>query len=678
MKLKPLLLIKLFLCNYLYAVDYKKDVWPLLDKYCMDCHDNDTEKGRFSLENIDPNILSGDDFEKWRLVEEQLVFNEMPPTKKKKTPQPTAKERQVMLSWLKKQFTATHSPYAVSHDKLNDPKFGNYVDHNLLFNKRYSHVIPGPPRIWRIRPSIYHEQLRTLGARLPPLDVALTMNSGSHFKDYATSYVLDEAAASPLLSNAKKIAATLISAKSRLNSLKVFIKTGEEKDVSTVKLIEELFVKTLSRKPTDEESKRFNDFFLQAKRQSDFKIALKALITAILIQPEFTHRSEVGDGKVDQYKRCRLTNVELAYSLSYALGDSLDKRIFGLANAGKLSTKEQIQAVVAGRLAKGLKENPRIMGFFREYFNYYYALQVFKDKPLWGAHKPKGLVDDLEYTISEILKKDQNVLAELLTTNKYHVDYKLVQDKKNKRQFVPGKRLDFGANRMRDYQTSFNLPLDWKWTAEQPIEFRADERAGVLTHPAWLVAWSGNTENHPVQRGLWVRTHLLGGTVPDVPIGVDAQIPEKEHTTFRDRLKLTTNAPECWRCHRKMDDLGVVFEQYDHYGRFQRLDAGQPVRVDGEIARTGQSELDNLKVSGPTEMMQVLAKSEYVKQVFVRHVFRYYMGRNETLGDANTLQDAYQAYNDKGGSFKALVTSILSSDSFIYRQATLKTAKKGR
>ena len=75
-------------------------------------------------------------------------------------------------------------------------------------------------------------------------------------------------------------------------------------------------------------------------------------------------------------------------------------------------------------------------------------------------------------------------------------------------------------------------------------------------------------------------------------------------------------------------------------------------------------------------MMRILAGSEYVKQVFIRHVFRYYMGRNETLGDANTLQDAYKAYNDSGGSFKAVVVSILSSDSFIYRQANLETAKR--
>ena len=43
------------------------------------------------------------------------------------------------------------------------------------------------------------------------------------------------------------------------------------------------------------------------------------------------------------------------------------------------------------------------------------------------------------------------------------------------------------------------------------------------------------------------------------------------------------------------------------------------------------------------------------------------MGRNETLGDALTLQQAHAAYRDNDGSFEAMVVSLLSSDSFLLR-----------
>jgi hypothetical protein len=48
------------------------------------------------------------------------------------------------------------------------------------------------------------------------------------------------------------------------------------------------------------------------------------------------------------------------------------------------------------------------------------------------------------------------------------------------------------------------------------------------------------------------------------------------------------------------------------------------------------------------------------------------MGRNETLGDAKTLQEAHKAYVERDGSMKALVVSLLSSDSFIYRAKSKK------
>ena len=44
------------------------------------------------------------------------------------------------------------------------------------------------------------------------------------------------------------------------------------------------------------------------------------------------------------------------------------------------------------------------------------------------------------------------------------------------------------------------------------------------------------------------------------------------------------------------------------------------------------------------------------------------MGRNETLADSRTLIDADKAYLGSGGSFKATVISLLSSDSFLYRK----------
>ena len=138
-----------------------------------------------------------------------------------------------------------------------------------------------------------------------------------------------------------------------------------------------------------------------------------------------------------------------------------------------------------------------------------------------------------------------------------------------------------------------------------------------------------------------------------------------------------------------MDDLGLPFENFDHYGRFRITETVLDLEATAKnIDKNGKSlgpinhevELNskglisysgdailNGPVNNPREMIQRLAKSDRVRQVFIRHTFRYFLGRNETLADAKTLQQADKAYVDSQGSFKALVVSLLSSDSFLTR-----------
>ncbi|MEO1996379.1 MAG: DUF1588 domain-containing protein, partial [Planctomycetaceae bacterium] len=189
----------------------------------------------------------------------------------------------------------------------------------------------------------------------------------------------------------------------------------------------------------------------------------------------------------------------------------------------------------------------------------------------------------------------------------------------------------------------------------------------------WLVAHSGNFDNDPIRRGMWIRKKLLGGSVPDIPITVDAKLPDEPTWTLRRRLHVT-RVKQCYKCHSKMNSLGLPFERFDHFGRFRFEELSNPVDTRGAVLNSGVDELDG-EVKTPFELIQKLASSVHVEQVFVRHVFRFFLGRNETLGDARTLQDAHQAYVDADGSLHALLTSLLSSDSFIYRAQKYRAQK---
>ncbi|MEN8679724.1 MAG: DUF1585 domain-containing protein, partial [Akkermansiaceae bacterium] len=83
---------------------------------------------------------------------------------------------------------------------------------------------------------------------------------------------------------------------------------------------------------------------------------------------------------------------------------------------------------------------------------------------------------------------------------------------------------------------------------------------------------------------------------------------------------------------------------------------------------TGDDKLDG-EVANALELADRLARSTRVRQSIIRHAFRFYMGRNERLTDSKTLIDADNAYVQSGGSFNAVVLSLLTSDSFLYRKA---------
>ncbi len=255
--------------------------------------------------------------------------------------------------------------------------------------------------------------------------------------------------------------------------------------------------------------------------------------------------------------------------------------------------------------------------------------------------------------------------------------------------------LDVGSGEYGDFHGSINRTnmfnidhITWSYEPVQP--FKIPNRKGMLTHPAWLVAHSQNTVTDPVRRGKWVREKLLAGFIPDVPIDVDAAVPEDHNRTLRDRLHGKTKAAACWKCHVKMNPLGYAFEMYDDFGRFRteeeleypehivtkRPERGNytrssyktlPLDTTGHLSGTGDPKLDG-EIEDAIDLITRLAKSDRVRQSIIRHAFRYFMGRNEMLSDSQTLIDADLAYLKSGGSFNAVIVSLLTSDSFRYRK----------
>ncbi len=451
-------------------------------------------------------------------------------------------------------------------------------------------------------------------------------------------------------------------------------------------------------------------------------------LSSIFLDRDALFRAELAvKGNPDRHGRVMLRDWELGLAVNHALryikpDEQLRKAIID----GRMRTRADVKREVERMLADDATRKPRLLRFFRDYFDFDLGGYICKDSKALaetgvrarGQSHYRAMFDATASTdrlVELILQDDTDVFRQLLTTDKVvttgsgnvyfgkkrspkevatakaaakkaaaalarkeaaelaawrkaNPGKKPPKKKKKKNRnnvnhsvevvklsgpkvFARVSRRSFGNGSMKPARTLATAPHG--------------QRLGILTHPSWLVSHSDAMDNHAIRRGRWIRERLLGGGIPDIPITVDAMLPDEPRTSLRERMRVTREA-YCWTCHKKMDPLGLPFEMYNHAGLFRQTELGKPVDTTGEIIDSGDPSLDG-KVANALEMIQKLARSQRAEQVFVRHAFRFWMGRNETLNDAPVLQDAYRAYKAKGGSMKALLVSLLTSDAFLYR-----------
>ncbi|QGJ72314.1 Hypothetical protein PBC10988_40320 [Planctomycetales bacterium 10988] len=634
------------------------------EKYCSWCHNEDGASGEVDLgpiaaapQETSPAVL--------QKLFDAITLGEMPPQDEE---QPTPAERQEIADFLSVLLAQAG---AKADEKMSLPGYGNYVDHEKLFTEPEVRKAATPARLWRMSPHIFMDKANrvTRSPLLRPqrnqggdgLHPAFAYMTPPHtFRDHSEIHEFEEATTELLFDICWQIAGIQVNSRRMPRPMQEIIKkrTITERDWSY--LIRYQYASAMQREPTSEETERLIALGEQTSRDASQAEAIQTVLAAVLLQPDAVYRFEVGQGEPDEWGRVHLAPYELMNAVSYALTDSPpDNTLKAAAERGQLEDRRQVERHVKRLLNTPEKSMPRLLRFFQEYFEYPRAAEVFKDARRANAIFVNERIEDADMLVEYVLKEDREVLKRLLT---------------EKRFFVMGPGMpnrEPPERRARLYYLpDFGFPRDWTWERKQPLEPLEGHRSGILTHPAWLMAFSDNEKNQAIQRGRWIWMKLLGGTVPDTPIGVDAKLPTDPHLTLREKMHVTKEQ-YCWRCHQRMDPLGLPLEQFDDFGRYREQELNRPVETTGTIS-VGDPDLDG-PVENPYEMLDRLANSERVEQVFVRHAFRYFLGRNETIEDAPTLIDAHRAYQQSGGSMKALVTSLLISDSFLYRRLPTNT-----
>ncbi len=625
---------------------FEKSVRPFLKTYCIACHGEETQKGKIRLDHLSANLEDRQEAELWARSLEAIEFGEMPSDKADKFP--TKAEARLVQDWIARSLAQVGIEV---EEKAGKEGYGNLIPHDLLFSPTESkRVVDAAARLWRISPKALANTVR--GARMVSNPFALDKPHGN-FRDFKGKYVFNSLMAEQVTELA--LAHSEKEAKNARKAIVMMKEKGSTIDEANREAIKRHCHNVLRRTPTEEEMDVMMTLLKKVDTELGVPFGLQAVYASIILRPETLFRFEGTEASDDDTGLVALSRRELATSLAFALTDlPPDGNLLRAFENNESSPRDILMAETRRLLDDEIRPTARnrLLQFFQEYFDYLKAEDVFKDQIKGHKHWAPALVYDLNALVLHVLKKDKQVLKTLLTTPEYLIH----------------------VNSHRDHGNPlvYNLPPDWK-PSSKPFKFPEGQRMGILTHPAWLVAHSGNFDNDPILRGHWIRYKLLGGSVPDIPITVDAKLPEDENMTLRERMHVT-RAEECYKCHSKMNPLGLPFEQYDHFGRFRFLELDKPVDVTSKIVNSGVPEVDG-EIRTPFELIDRLANSTHCEQVFVRYVFRFFMGRNETLGDAKTLQEAHKAYVDNDGSMKALVLSLLISDSFLFRAKPATLAK---
>lgn len=107
---------------------YQAEIVPLLEESCYDCHDYESQKGGFSIDDYFTFSEVSSDKQQWFKVYKNLQAQVMPPPEKEP---PSDSDRRKMLDWIKRDVfeidPGNPDPGRVAHRRLNRVEYENTI-----------------------------------------------------------------------------------------------------------------------------------------------------------------------------------------------------------------------------------------------------------------------------------------------------------------------------------------------------------------------------------------------------------------------------------------------------------------------------------------------------------------------------------------------------------------------
>jgi hypothetical protein len=393
------------------------------------------------------------------------------------------------------------------------------------------------------------------------------------------------------------------------------------------------------RRPLSTEEKAAYVGLFNEYKSTGYAGGLRVVVQTMLQSPNFIYRVELQPVKAGSGEALTLDAYELASRISFfLLSTTPDDELLASAQSGALMTDAGLDGQV-DRLIEDERFDDTLASFHLQWLDIRHVESLTKDEKLYPAYNAdlaKAMIKETLTFVNYVMREDDGKLDTLLTA-----PY----------SFPEGPLLGV-----------YGLPSSAATKSGTPVALDPMQRAGLLTQPAFLASHAHYNQTSPVGRGKVVIRNVFCASLPDPPPNVNTTPPDPSPTaTTREQLTEHQTNPSCSGCHKRIDGIGLGFEQFDAIGGFRAMEAGQTVDASGIITGTKTS---NATFNGAVDLSQKLADSVEVQQCVTRQWLRFAIGRLESDADACTLSKLFKDFAASGNDIRALLQAIVRSDAF--------------
>ncbi|MDE0101765.1 MAG: DUF1592 domain-containing protein [Bryobacterales bacterium] len=373
---------------------------------------------------------------------------------------------------------------------------------------------------------------------------------------------------------------------------------------------------------------------------ADFAEAAREALAVALVSPSFLYRVE------SSRQGQRLTDHQIASRLSYFLWSTMpDDRLLRLADRGALGRA----AVLRGEVSRML-DSPRSQQFVAQFTDQWLDLQ--------GVHR-------VAINPNYYPDFDPTLKADMVEETRHFVKA-VLRDRLSALNFL---KSDF---------TMLNQRLARHYGVEGPrggafkrVELSGSGRVGgLLGHGSVLLSNSTGEDSHPVERGVWVRTALLGDPPPPPPPAVPNLAQggaDSELLPVQEQLEMHRDSPACAHCHKDIDPWGIPLEGFDAVGlRREAVTRRSGNRVETHPVDAKTTLPGGVEVDGINELSAYLATEQRRRfaRALVSRMLSYALGRDIQPPDSPAIDEMTGRFERAGYRLSDLCAIIVTSELF--------------